>query len=443
MKEPSLAAPSFPQTEKTSPPYGTPSFSSEDSALTTRSQEAHRLRQEFPLLRANPQLAYLDNAATTQKPEVVLEAETTFYAEACANVHRAIYSLGEAATEQYEAARRRVAAFIDARPEEVIFTRGTTEGFNLLAHSLGELLAPGDEIILSEMEHHANIVPWQLLAQRRGVVLRFIPLTDEGLLDLAAYEKLLSPRTRLVSVTLVSNVLGTINPVSLIGKWAHDAGALFAVDAAQAAPIMKLDGPTLGADFLAFSGHKMYGPFGIGVLYGKQELLEKLPPFLGGGDMIREVRLDGFTPAEPPYKFEAGTPPISQAVALAVAIDWLDRHGPDRLGQYEALLGKRLYEGLQTIPGIRILGPDYSTLHRSLFKRAGIVSFTLEGIHAHDLSAYLDKKGFALRAGHHCAHPLARRFGVVSSLRASIGAYNTIEEVDSLLEALEAAREEL
>lgn len=226
MKEPSLAAPSFPQTEKTSPPYGTPSFSSEDSSLTTRSQEAHRLRQEFPLLRANPQLAYLDNAATTQKPEVVLEAETTFYAEACANVHRAIYSLGEAATEQYEAARRRVAAFIGARPEEVIFTRGTTEGFNLLAHSLGELLAPGDEIILSEMEHHANIVPWQLLAQRRGVVLRFIPLTDEGLLDLAAYEKLLSPRTRLVSVTLVSNVLGTINPVSLIGKWAHDAGVV-------------------------------------------------------------------------------------------------------------------------------------------------------------------------------------------------------------------------
>ncbi|MCX7655251.1 MAG: SufS family cysteine desulfurase [Treponemataceae bacterium] len=411
--------------------------------LEERSKEAQQVRQDFPLLAGNPNLAYLDNAATTQKPAVVLEREANFYRETCANVHRAIYRLGEEATARYEEARRRLASFIGAQPEEVVFTRGCTEGLNLLAHSLGELLLPGDEIILSEMEHHANIVPWQLLSQRKGIHLRFIPITDEGLLDLTTYEELLSPRTRLVSVTAVSNVLGTVNPVRWMAEKAHQRGALFAVDAAQAVPMMKIDIPSLGTDFLVFSGHKMYGPFGIGVLYGKKELLEKLPPFLGGGDMIREVHLEGFTPAEIPYKFEAGTPPISQAVALAAAVEWLEQHNPDRLGQYETLLGKRLYEGLQTIPGVRILGPDYSSLYSSSFKRAGIVSFTLEGIHAHDLSAYLDKKGFALRAGHHCAHPLAQRFGVVSSLRASFGAYNTLEEVDTLLEAIHTAQKEL
>ncbi|GAB1484601.1 cysteine desulfurase [Treponema sp.] len=329
-----------------------------------------------------------------------------------------------------------MAGFVGAQfAEEIIFTRGTTEAINLLAHSLGETLQAGDEIILTEMEHHANIVPWQQLAARRGIVLRYIPISDDGELDLDTYQRLLNPRTRLVSFTLSSNVLGSITPAKKIAAMAHNQGALVLMDAAQAAPRTVLDVQDLGADFLALSAHKMYGPFGIGLLYGRRELLEGLPPFMGGGDMIGEVSLEGFTPNELPYKFEAGTPPIAQAVAMAAAADWLESVNLEALGKYEAALAQRLLAALDKIPEIRVLGRAK--------ERSGIVAFTLDGVHAHDLVAYLDRSGFALRAGHHCAHPLARRLGIISSARASFGAYNTIEEVDQLAELLLRAKDDL
>jgi cysteine desulfurase/selenocysteine lyase len=403
---------------------------------------ARALRAEFPAFGpggladpAGRPVSYLDNAATTQKPRAVLEAMEAVYREACANVHRAIHTPGEEATRRYEAARSRIARFIGAGRRELVFTRGTTESINLVARTFGETLGPGDEVVFTEMEHHANIVPWQQLAQRRGVTLRVVHVRDDGTLDMDEYERLLSRRTRLVAVTMASNVLGTVNPVTAVAERARAVGALTLVDAAQAAPRMRLDAKTLGVDFLAFSAHKLYGPFGIGALWAREELLESLPPFLGGGEMIREVRLDGFEPNELPYKFEAGTPPIAEAVGFGAAAEWLDAVGLEALGAYESALAARLSADLRGIPGVRILGDAPS--------RAGIVAFAVDGVHAHDLSAYLDERGIAVRAGHHCAHPLAARFGVASSARASFGAYNEPAEAARLAELVARAKEEL
>jgi cysteine desulfurase/selenocysteine lyase len=396
---------------------------------------ARELKKEYPIFRTLPNLIYLDNAATTQKPLSVLDAERNFYMQSCANVHRAIHTIGEEATACYEKARSSMAQFIGATPKELIFTHGTTESINLVARTFGETLREGDEIILSVMEHHANMVPWQQLAERRGVVLKFIPVTDLGELDLAEYEKLISLRTRLVAVTMVSNVLGTINPIDRIVAAARSAGVPVLLDAAQAAPSMPLDVKVLGADFVAFSGHKMYGPFGIGILWGSETMLDSMPPFLGGGDMISEVRLEGFSVNELPYKFEAGTPPIAQAIGLEKAAEWLSGVGLKALGEYESALAQRFLKAIKDIPGLRILGDAP--------QRAGIVAFTLENAHAHDVAAYLDRRGIAVRAGHHCAHPLARRFGIVSSARASFGVYNLPEDVDAAAQALADAQEAL
>ncbi len=381
-------------------------------------------------------LVYLDSAATAQKPLAVIETLDDFYRRRSANVHRGIHSLGEEATRRYEASRSMVASYLGAGSErEIIFTRGTTESINLVARTLGETFRSGDEIVTTVMEHHANLVPWQQLAERRGVILRFVPVDDDGNLDLVAYEALLGPKTRLVALSAASNVLGTVNPVKVMAELAHRAGALVLVDAAQALPRSKLDVEDLGLDFLAFSGHKAYGPFGIGVLWAREALLEAMPPFMGGGEMIGEVTLEGFSVNELPYKFEAGTPPIAEAVGLAPALDWLDGVDPVALGAYESALARRAVEGLRNIPGLRVLGNPA--------ERAGIVAFVAENVHAHDLSAYLDRFGIAVRAGHHCAHPLARRFGVVSSARASFGAYSLPEDVDYLISKVAEAMEVL
>jgi len=413
---------------------------SPEAPCQNNSMTARELKAEFPIFQTYPDLIYADNGATTQKPRRVLEAEQKIYTEACANVHRAIYTLGEEATGLYEDARKTMAAFIGAQPEECIFTRGTTEAINLLAHSFGETLAPGDEIILTEMEHHANIVPWQQLASRRGIQLRFLPIHDDGTLNLEVMPQLLNKRTKLLAVTMISNVLGTRNPVETIIAQAHAAGVPVLLDAAQAVPVEPLNVKSLDADFVAFSGHKMYGPFGIGLLYGKRTWLEALPPFMGGGDMISEVRLEGFTPNEVPYKFEAGTPPIAQAVGMAEAARWLSTIGHKGAGTYESELGQLLIDEISPIPSLRILGtqPGFPLGHR-----AGIVSVTMEGVHAHDLAAYLDRHNIAVRAGHHCAHPLAQRLGVVSSARFSFGVYNTMEEVFTIADILRKAHKEL
>lgn len=399
------------------------------------------LRSDFPILQtavgphARP-LVYLDNAATTQKPQAVIDAIGGYYRHSNANVHRGIHTLGERATGLYEAARARVRRFLNARSDrEIVFTRGTTESINLVASSLSRLFQPGDEIVLTEMEHHANLVPWFLSAESNRLVLRIWKVTDEGTLDLADLQNLLGPRTRLVAVTWMSNVLGTINPIPDIVAAAHRRGALVLVDGAQGVPHLETDVQALGVDFLAFSAHKMCGPMGIGVLYGREELLERMPPYQGGGEMIRTVRLDGFEPNDLPYKFEAGTPNVEGAVGLSAAIDYLGRVGMDRIRAHDTELVERTLEGLSAIPGLTVLGPKTG--------RGGLVAFTLDDLHAHDVAAYLDRYGIAVRAGHHCAHPLARRFGVVSTVRASYYFYNTAEEVDFLVETLHRAVKDL
>lgn len=413
---------------------------SNTATAADNSRVARALKQDFPIFDQYPYLIYVDNGATSQKPRSVLEAEQNLYTKACANVHRAIYSLGEQATGLYEEARKTMARFIGAEPEECIFTRGTTEAINLLAYSFGETLSAGDEIILTEMEHHANIVPWQQLASRRGILLKFIPIHNDGTLNLEELPRLFSKRTKLLAVTMISNVLGTKNPVEALIAQAHAAGVPVLLDAAQAVPVEPLHVKILDADFVVFSGHKMYGPFGIGLLYGKRKWLEALPPFMGGGDMISEVRLEGFTPNEVPYKFEAGTPPVAQAVGMAEAARWLTSIGHNAVGRYESELGQLLIDEIVHIPGLRILGsqPGFPK-----GPRAGIVAVTLEGVHAHDLAAYLDRYQITVRAGHHCAHPLAQRLGVISSARFSFGAYNTIEDVLTIAEILRKAQKEL
>ena len=394
------------------------------------------LRADFPILstvvHGDKPLVFLDNAASTQRPRQVIDAIVATYEKHYANVHRGIHVLSEECTELYEQAREKVRAFVNAAAvEEIIFTPGTTAAINTVARSWGDAnLKPGDEIVLSIMEHHSNLVPWQQLAERTGAVLRHIPITDDGLLMLDEYEKLLGERTRLVAVTAVSNVLGTINPIEEIARRAHDAGAVVLVDAAQHTPRLATDVQAWDVDFLAFSGHKMLGPTGVGVLYGKEALLDAMPPFLGGGSMINEVRLDRFTPAALPAKFEAGTPPIVPAIGLGAAIDYLNAVGLGAIHRHELQLTRYAYDALSQIEGLRILGP--APEHRT-----GLVSFAFERIHAHEFAQVLnDQFGVAVRAGHHCTQPLHTLLGITASTRASFYLYNTPEEIDRLIEGV-------
>lgn len=393
------------------------------------------VRGEFPVLSrriGDRPLVYLDSAASAQKPEAVIASMTDLMRRSYANVHRGLHTLANETTELYENARKKVAEFIGASEAEIVFTRGATEALNLVAAGLGQGLGEGDEVLLTEMEHHANIVPWHFLRERKGVVLRFAPLLPDGALDMEALERLITPRTRVISVVHMSNVLGTVNPVRRIADLARSAGAVSVVDACQSVVHGPLDVRALGADFIAFSGHKLYGPTGIGVLWGRPERLEALPPWQGGGEMIDRVDFDSVTYAGPPLKFEAGTPPIVEAVGLGAAVDWLSRLDRDAVADHEAALYRRAAEGLSGVNGIRILGEAAG--------KGAVLSFTVEGAHAHDIAQLLDRYGVAVRAGTHCAEPLMRRLGVSSSVRASFALYNTHQEVDAFLDALDRTR---
>jgi cysteine desulfurase / selenocysteine lyase len=409
-----------------------------DSTATLDEAAVLRLREDFPVLHQTiydgKPLVYLDNAATSQKPRMVIDALVEYYEKYNANVHRALHYLGEQATARYEAARHKVARFLRVGSEkEIIFTRGTTEGINLVARAWGDgAVQAGDELVVTAMEHHSNLVPWQLCAERNGAVLKMVPVTAEGVLDMDAYRASLSERTRLVAVTHMSNVLGTVNPVREMADAAHAVGALVLVDAAQSVPHMPVDVTGLDADFLVFSAHKLCGPTGVGVLYGKCDLLEEMPPFLGGGEMISRVRDESSTWAEVPYKFEAGTPNIADVIGLGAAIDYLEQVGMDRIHAYEQELTALLMAQLEAVPGVRIFGRAP--------QRGGAVSFEVEGIHPHDLSQYVDQQGVAIRAGHLCAQPLMRRLGVPAVSRASVYFYNTPAEVDVLIDAIQRAR---
>ena len=407
---------------------------------TTTHREAkdldpHHWRDDFPILKKrvhNQPLIYLDNAATTQKPRQVLEAMDTLYTSHYANVHRGIHTLSEESTDQFEAARDAVCRMLGGvMREEVVFTRGTTEAINLVACSWGDQnISDGDEILISEMEHHANIVPWQQLAERSGASIRWIPITDDGYLDIEAFNTMLSPRAKLVAITAVSNVLGTINPIKQIIDIAHSHGVIVLVDAAQSVPHCPTDVRAWDADFVTFGGHKMLGPTGIGVLYGKRQLLEAMPPCLGGGGMIRRVRKEGFEAADLPDKFEAGTPPFVEAIGLAAAIDYLQNVGLESVAKHEQQLVALAMERLSAIEGVRVFGPSASD-------RAGIVSFQIDGVHAHDVAQILDRHGIAIRAGHHCAMPLHLRLEVPATSRASFYFYNTAADVEALATAIE------
>jgi cysteine desulfurase / selenocysteine lyase len=398
-----------------------------------------KIRADFPILAAElptgRQLVYLDNAATTQRPRQVIQAIVDVYERTYANVHRGIHWLSERATDDYEIAREKVRRFINAeRREEVIFTHGTTEGINLVARSWGDAnIRSGDDILLTIAEHHSNLVPWQQLAERTGASVRIIPIDDSGILQLEALDELLGPRTRLVAVTAVSNVLGTIMPLAAIIGRAHAIGARVLIDAAQSTPRLATDVQALGADFLAFSGHKLMGPTGVGVLWGRRELLEAMPPFLGGGGMIRRVRTEGFESADLPAKFEAGTPPIVPAIGLGAALDYIHAVGLEAITTHERELTERAHDVLESIGGVRILGP-------AAIQKSGIVSFTVGKLHAHDMAQLLDREGIAIRAGHHCTMPLHRRLGINASARASFYLYNTLAEIDALGAALEKAK---
>ncbi|HXT93120.1 MAG TPA: cysteine desulfurase [Trebonia sp.] len=408
-----------------------------------------RIRKDFPILertvRDGQPLIYLDSANTSQKPRQVLDTLADFYERHNANIHRATHQLGEEATAAYEGARVTVAGFIGAaEPAEVVFTKNVSEAINLVAYSMGNAsalglggrfaLGPGDEIVITEMEHHSNIVPWQLLCQRTGATLRWFGVTQEGRLDTSNIDGLITERTKLVALAHQSNVLGTINPVRSIADRAHAAGALVLVDAAQSVPHMPVDVAALGADFLGFTGHKMCGPTGIGVLWGRRELLEEMPPFLGGGEMIEDVRMERSTFAPPPHKFEAGTMPIAEAATLAAAIGYLGDVGLPALREYEHGLVAHALEALREIDGLRILGPAEPV------DRGAAISFTVDGVHPHDMSQVLDERGIAVRAGHHCAWPLHRAMGVQASTRASFYLYNTHEEADALAEGIREAQ---
>jgi len=405
-----------------------------------------RVRADFPILArriGKYPLAYLDSANTSQKPRSVIEAISAHYLEHNANVARAMHTLGGEATAAFEGARAKIARFIGAAgPQEIVFTKNASEALNLAAHSLGAGLKPGDEIVVSVLEHHSNIVPWQLLAQRTGAKLRWFDITADGRLDLAAAlaDGLINERTRIVSIAWVSNVLGTINPVAEIAGIAHRVGAAVVVDASQGVPHLPTDVAALGADLLAFTGHKMLGPTGIGVLWGRYDLLESLPPFLGGGEMIEVVRMSGSTFAKPPHRFEAGTPPIAQAVGLGAAIDYLEAIGMDAIATREHQLADRLLSRLGEVAGVRILGPTEAV------DRGAAVSFTLATtggleIHPHDVMQFLDSRGVAVRGGHHCARPLHDRLALTASSRASAYLYTTEAEIEALADALDYVRD--
>jgi cysteine desulfurase/selenocysteine lyase len=395
------------------------------------------IRKDFPILRqkvGDKPLIYFDSAATSQRPQSVIDTLSSFYAESNANIHRGIHLLSERATELYEQAREKIACFIRAADAcEVIFTRGTTEGVNLVAETWGmENLKAGDEILVTEMEHHANLLPWQRLAKRTGATLKFIPVTADGKLAMDKLDELITPKTKLVAVTHASNVLGTHVDVKTIGKKAHAVGAKILVDAAQSIPHEKIDVKDLDCDFLAFSGHKMLGPTGIGVLYIKKELHANLPPYQVGGGIVYEVDFHDARWQEVPQRFEAGTPAIAQAVGLGAAVDYMNKHiNFDDLKKHESALTKRAIEGLAPLPKIRLFGPL-----EDLKKSGHLVNFVVDGMHAHDVSEYLNSNGIAVRAGHHCAQPLAKKLGVPASVRASFYGYNTLDEVDQFVNAM-------
>jgi cysteine desulfurase / selenocysteine lyase len=399
------------------------------------------IRADFPILERrladDRPLVYLDSANTSQKPQVVIDTMVDHLERHNANVARAMHQLGAESSEAFEAARDKVAAFLNAPSrDEVVFTKNASEALNLVANTLawatGDLaVGAGDNVVITEMEHHSNIVPWQLLTERKGAELRWFGLTDDGLLDLSNIDALITERTKVVALTWVSNMLGTVNPVAEIARRAHEVGAVVVVDASQAAPQLPVDVVASGADFLAFTGHKVTGPTGIGVLWGRAALLDALPPFLGGGEMIETVTMERSTYAKPPHKFEAGTPPIVEAIGLGAAIDYISHLGLDNIHEHEQAITGYLLDGLATVTGVRVLGPTDPTV------RGGAVSFEVDGVHPHDVAQLLDSRGIAVRAGHHCAKPAHKRFGVQSSTRASSYLYTTPAEIDALVDGLE------
>jgi cysteine desulfurase / selenocysteine lyase len=411
--------------------------------------EIERIRSDFPLLARSVndhRLVYLDSGATSQKPRVVIDTEREYYESENAAVHRGAHTLAALATERFEDARASVARFIGAQENEIVWTSNATEALNLIAYAIGNAtagrggkaaerfrLAAGDEILVTEMEHHANLLPWQELAARTGAILRYIPVDDDGALRMDEAATLVNARTRVLAFTYVSNVLGTINPVSELVSLARSVGALVVLDACQSAPHLTLNVASLGVDFAAFSGHKMLGPTGVGVLYGRSELLNALPPFLTGGSMITTVTMDSAEYLPAPHRFEAGTQRVSQAIALGAAVDYLERIGIPRIAAHEAALGQLLVSGLEAIPGVTVLGPQAGR------PRVGLASFDVRGVHSHDIGQFLDDRGIAVRVGHHCAQPLHRRLGVTSSTRASSYLYTTTDEVNEFLDGVAAA----
>jgi cysteine desulfurase/selenocysteine lyase len=390
------------------------------------------IKKDFPIF-SGSDLVYLDNAATTQKPQSVLNEVDSLYSEANANVHRALYSLGSEATERFENSREKVAKYIGANSEkEIVFTSGTTESINLLARSIGNTLKPGDEILISEMEHHSNIVPWQMAAQRTGATLKYLSIKKTGDLDISNPEKYFTSNTKIVSLTHMSNVLGTINPIKKLSEKAHQVGAIMIVDGAQGASHMPVDVKELGCDFYAFSGHKMLGPTGIGVLWGKTEYLEEMDPFMGGGEMINTVTMESSTWNDIPYKFEAGTPNFAQAVGLGAAIDYLQNIGMNNIATHEQMLIKYALGKLNQIDGLRI--------HGSAKDRGGVISFNMDGIHPHDLAQFLNEDNIAIRVGHHCAQPLMKALGETATARMSFYIYNDESDVDKFCESLETIK---
>jgi cysteine desulfurase/selenocysteine lyase len=407
--------------------------------------DAHAIAKDFPILdrtiRDGKRLVYLDSGATSQKPNVVIDAESNFYRLHNAAVHRGAHQLAEEATDAYEGAREIVATFLNASVDEIVFTKGATESLNLISYAMGNAapgnrfhLKAGDSIVVTEMEHHANLIPWQQLAARTGATLKWFTVTEDGRLDLSQVNSVIDEKTKVVALTHQSNVLGTINPLGAITERAHEVGAVVVLDACQSVPHMKTDVKALGVDFLAFSGHKAVGPTGVGIFWGRAELLADLPPFLTGGSMIENVTMESATWAQAPRKFEAGVPNMAQAVGLGAALTYLTGIGMEKIHQHEIALTKYLLEGLSAITGLRIIGP------KTIELRGGVVSFTLGDIHPHDLGQYLDSQGIAVRTGHHCAWPLTRKLGVPATTRASVYLYNTTDDLDALIAGVQGAQ---
>jgi len=393
------------------------------------------IRAQFPILSREingKPLAYLDNAASAQKPQAVIDAIAGQMSTSFANVHRGLHTMANETTEAYEGARAKVASFLGApKPENIVFTKGASEALNLAAYGLAGEIKAGDEIILTQMEHHSNIVPWHFLRERYGAVIKFIPVSEQGELDLVAYKAMLGPKTKIVSIVHMSNVLGTVNPVKEMGEWAHAAGAIFVVDGTQAAVHMPIDVVDIDADLFCMTGHKLYGPTGIGALYGKTEILERMQPFNGGGEMIEDVFEDRVTYNDPPHKFEAGTPPIIQAIGLGAAIDWYRQFDPAEVHQHEMAVYHHALDGLRSINSFKLIGDAK--------EKGSVLAFNLQGAHAHDVAQILDKYGIAVRAGQHCTQPLMTKLGIHSTARASFGIYNTLGEADRLIEGVKKA----